>query len=92
MQTSGATTRLLPAAAQAEGIGFEHELRSGWAPRKYPPAVGYQTGVWTMRQGTRASVRFRLEKSRALAVKTDGSLMPFQARPAVWFWTPCSIQ
>lgn len=33
-----------------------------------------------------------LVKSRALAVKTDGSLVLSQARPAVWFWAPCSIQ
>jgi hypothetical protein len=33
-----------------------------------------------------------LVKSRALAVKTDGSLVLSQARPAVWFCAPCSMQ
>jgi hypothetical protein len=37
------------------------------------------TRLWSGQSGKehRAIVRFRLEKSRALAVKTDGSLMPF---------------
>src|SRR6266567_1220117 len=39
-----------------------------------------------------ASATYRLKKSRALAVKTAGSLMLFEARPAVWFCAPCSIQ
>ncbi len=35
---------------------------------------------------------FRLRETRALAVKTDGSLMPVEARPAVWLWASCSVQ
>ncbi len=57
------------------------------------PAVGHQTnGLDNQERNKDRAPRFTLERSRALAVKTDGSLMPFQARPAVWFWTPCSVQ
>ncbi len=55
----------------------------------YPvQAVGYQTeGLDNQRRN-----RCRLELLCESAVKTDGSLMPFQTRPAVWFWTPCSLR
>jgi hypothetical protein len=52
------------------------------------PAVGYQTDGLD----NQARNRCRLDWLRALAVKTDGSLVLSQARPAVWFWAPCSIQ
>jgi len=56
------------------------------------PAVGYQTdGLDNQVRNNRRALRYS-GRSRALAVKTAGSLMPFKARPAVWFWAPCSVQ
>jgi hypothetical protein len=62
-------------------------------PSKYPPAVGYQTVGLDNKARNRCRARwFMLSVFRALAVKAAGSLVPSQARPAVWFRAPCSIQ
>ena len=47
--------------------------------------------VWTIRQGTRRAraASAMLRASGASAVKTAGSLVLSQARPAVWFWAQC---
>jgi hypothetical protein len=73
---------------EATAGGYSRNSQSSTAS----PAVGYQTEGLDSQVRNRGRVRRKLDESRALAVKTDGSLMPFQARPAVWFWAPCSVQ
>lgn len=54
--------------------------------------LGTRPMVSTIRQGTKGMSRIEAGKARVLAVKAAGSPMPFQVRPAVWFWAPCSLQ
>jgi hypothetical protein len=57
------------------------------------PAVGHQTnGLDNQVRNIGRTWHLSWESPRAPAVKTAGSLMPLEARPAVWFWTPCSVQ
>jgi hypothetical protein len=66
-------------------------MRSGGS--KYLPAVGDQAVGLDNKVRNRCRARcFMLYAFRALAVKAAGSLVPSQARPAVWFRVPCSIQ
>ena len=65
------------------------ESSSGDPSASCSPAVGYQTDGLDNKGRNSWSI---LGLPRASAVKTAGSLVLSQARPAVWFQAPCSIQ
>ena len=70
------------------------EFPAGYSSAGCSPAVGHQTGGLDnqARNKSAPAASVTLEWFGASAVKTAGSLVLSQARPAVWFLAPCSIQ